>query len=174
MSDANPSVPGPPPATITGDRSGGSLYRERLWPGPWVWLCAAAAAVMLGVAYGAALGATLGWVVAGCVAVAAGSVVWATSPTVEVRADELRLDRAALPWWASGRVLVLDATGVRRARGPEGDHTAYSVVRPGLGSQAVVIEVTDPADPHATWLIGSRDAEAMARAIHEARGRLTP
>jgi hypothetical protein len=38
----------------------------------------------------------------------------------------------------------------------------------------VVLEVTDPLDPHRTWLLASRHPERLARAIETARGRLNP
>lgn len=159
---------------MQGAQSDTTFYRERLWPGVWVWVGAAGAALALGVAYGAAFRGLVGWAVAALVALLAGLLIWRTSPPVLVRADALVVDRATLPWWATGQVLVLDPAGVRQARGLDGDPTAYSVMRPGVGPGAVVVEVTDPEDPHGTWLVGSRDAEAMARAIQEARGRLTP
>lgn len=161
-------------ASTPGSPTTAPLYRERLWPGPWVWVSAAGAALALGIAYGAAFGAQVGWAVAALAGLLAGLLIWRMSPPLVVTPDALVVDRATLPWWATGEVLVLDPAGVRLARGLEGDATAYSVMRPGVGPGAVVLEVTDPADPHGSWLVGSRDAEAMARAIHEARGRLTP
>jgi hypothetical protein len=48
------------------------------------------------------------------------------------------------------------------------------VLRPGVGPGAVVVEVTDPEDPHRTWLLASRRPQATASAIAQARGRLSP
>jgi hypothetical protein len=147
---------------------------ERLWPGAWFWLLGAGGAVSLGVAYGAALEPAIGWFVA---AVAALGVVvlgvrWAAR--VAVGPAGLRAGRAVLPWSAIGRVLAVDGEHARLARGPQGDASAWMVLRPGVGPGAVVVEVTDPEDPHHTWLVASRDATALASAITQARGRLSP
>jgi hypothetical protein len=48
------------------------------------------------------------------------------------------------------------------------------LLRPGVGPGAVVVEVTDPQDPHRTWLLASRHPDELARAIETARGRLSP
>jgi Protein of unknown function (DUF3093) len=165
---------GPRARPATGSEPPATHYRERLWPGLLVWLGAAGAAATLGIAYGAALGAAVGWAVAAGVGATAGLLIERTSPGVVVRHDALAVGKATLPWWATGGVVVLDPEAVRRARGRDGDPTAYAVMRPGVGPGAVLIEVVDPDDPHGTWLVGSRNAEAMARAIGDARGRLTP
>jgi hypothetical protein len=68
----------------------------------------------------------------------------------------------------------LDADQARSARGPHGDPTAFMLLRPGVGPGAVVVEVTDPQDPHRTWLVASRHPARLARAIETARGRLSP
>ncbi len=124
--DSAPVTTGDPePARATGSTDGGdhrgvgpALYRERLWPGPWVWIAAAGVAASLGIAYGAAFGPVGGWAIGAAVAAAAVLVIWRTSVTVIVGEDGVRADRASLPWWATGQVLVLDAAGVRHARGP--------------------------------------------------------
>jgi uncharacterized protein (DUF58 family) len=127
----------------------------------------------LAVAYGAVLGAGAGILVGvlGVLLVVLGISRWAVR--IEVSEDSLRAGRATLPWRYTGRVLALDAEQTRRARGPEGDPTAHMVLRPGAGPGSVLVEVTDPEDPHATWLLATRHAGQLARAIEEARGRLS-
>lgn len=147
-------------------------YRERLWPGPAVWLVMLGGAAALALAYGRALGATVGWLVFALVVVLGAVMIHVMTAVVEVRSDGLVADRAMLPWTAAGEVLALERDGMRSATGPDGDHTAYLVLRPGVGPGGVVVEVTDPEDPHRTWLIASRHPEAMARAIRAARERL--
>lgn len=147
-------------------------YRERLWPGPAVWLGVLGGAAALGVAYGSALGASIGWIVCAIVVALGALMIHVMAAVVEVNADGLVADGALLPWTAAGEVVTLERDGMKAATGPVGDHSAYLVLRPGVGPGGVVVEVTDPQDPHRTWLIASRHPDAMARAIRSARERL--
>jgi hypothetical protein len=149
-------------------------YRERLWPGPVVWLVALGSIGALAIAYGNSLGARYGWLVAIGGAVIATLLIARSAAAITVTDGALRAGRATIEWQATGRVLALDADQARTARGPQGDQTAYMLLRPGVGPGAVVLEVTDPVDPHRTWLLASRHPERLARAIETARGRLNP
>ena len=149
-------------------------YSERLWPGVSVWLLGVPMVMALAVAYGRALSPRAGWLMlaAGCVAF--GFVVLRMAARVQVDEGGLRAGPAQLPWSAIGRALPLDGDTARVARGPQGDPSAYLLLRPGVGPGAVVVEVTDPDDPHRTWLVASRDPQALASAIQQGRGRLAP
>ena len=149
------------------------VYRERLWPGPVVWILAMGTITALAIAYGSSLGPATGWLVALGGGLLAVTMIVRSAARVAVTDQGLRAGRASLGWEHMGRVLPLDADQARSARGPEGDPTAYLVLRPGVGPGAVVIEVTDPEDPHRTWLVASRHPEPLARAIETARGRLS-
>jgi hypothetical protein len=151
-----------------------SGYTERLWPGPIVWLLAFGSIGALAIAYASSLGALAGWLVAlggGAIALI---LIVSTAARVTVAQRALRAGRASIGWEFTGRVLPLDGDQARSARGPEGDPTAFLLLRPGVGPGAVVLEVTDPEDPHRTWLIATRHPERLARAIETARGRLSP
>lgn len=149
-------------------------YTERLWPGPWLWLLCLGAAGALAVAYGSALGAAAGWLVGIGGVVTVVTTITSTTPRVAVTADGLQAGRAVLPLQFAGRVLVLDATSTRMARGPAGDPTAFVLLRPGVGPGSVVVEVTDAEDPHRTWLLASRHPQRLGSAICAARGTLSP
>lgn len=150
------------------------LYAERLWPGATVWVLGSCLVVALAVAYGRALSALAGWIVLAAGSAALAFVVVRMAARVEVGADGVRAGVALLPWSAVGRALALDGEQARAARGPAGDPTAFLLLRPGAGPGAVVIEVTDPEDPHRTWLVATRRPEALARAIEQGRGSLAP
>jgi hypothetical protein len=151
---------------------GQPAYSERLWPSLWVWVLALVGVGALATAYGSALGPIAAAVVAGIgTAVVIGLVVRSATRVV-VDTDGLRAGRALLPWQFAGRAVPLDGEQSRIARGPQGDPSAYLLTRPGVGPGSVVVEVTDPVDPHRTWLIATRDPHGLARAIDEARGRL--
>lgn len=151
-----------------------SHYTERLWPGPVVWILTAFIIAGLAIAYGSSLGAGVGWLVAGSTGALAVLLLARSAARVRVDDAGLRAGRATIGWEHTGRVLALDSEQARTARGPQGDPTAFMVLRPGVGPGAVVVEVTDPEDPHRTWLVASRHPEGLARAIETARGRLTP
>jgi hypothetical protein len=149
-----------------------TAYRERLWPGAWLWALLVPALAALAVAYGRALGAWAGWLVAMLGTALVALATWRTTPEVRVDDTLLRAGPASLPLELVGRVVALEADGAARARGPQGDPTAHVVLRPGVGPGAVVVEVADPEDPHRTWLIASRHPEELVRAIVTQRGRL--
>lgn len=149
-------------------------YSERLWPGPVVWIIAMGSIAALAIAYGTSLGAAAGWLVALVGSAIAALLIARSAARVEVTDQHLRAGRAAIDWGSTGRVLALDAQAARTARGPQGDASAFLLLRPGVGPGAVVVEVTDPEDPHRTWLVASRDPQRLARAIETARGRLSP
>ena len=149
-------------------------YSERLWPGPVVWIVAFGSIGVLALAYGSSLGSTSGWLVALGGGVIAAILIVRSAAQVTVADERLRAGRAGIEWEFTGRVLPLDADQARSARGPDGDPSAFMLLRPGVGPGAVVVEVTDPHDPHRTWLVASRQPERLARAIETARGRLSP
>jgi hypothetical protein len=148
-------------------------YSERLWPGPVVWILAVGSIGALAIAYGSSLGAVSGWLVGLGMGALAAILIARSAAQVTVTDQRLRAGRARIEWEFTGRVLQLDAAQARSARGPQGDPTAFLLLRPGVGPGAVVVEVTDPADPHRTWLVASRHPERLARAIETARGRLS-
>jgi hypothetical protein len=158
----------------THDAAPAPTYSERLWPGPVVWLLVAGTIAALAIAYGSSLGATTGWLVALGAGGTAVLLIARSAARVEVTEHSLRAGRAVIEWEFTGRVLPLDGDQARTARGPEGDPTAFMLLRPGVGPGAVVVEVTDPSDPHRTWLLASRHPQQLTRAIEAARGRLSP
>jgi hypothetical protein len=130
--------------------------------------------VALAVAYGSSLGARAGWLVALVGVVVTVLLIARSAAPVTVTESGLRAGRAAIGFDSMGRVLALDEGQARSARGPDGDPTAYLLLRPGVGPGAVLVEVTDADDPHRTWLVATRHPEPLARAIEMARGRLSP
>jgi hypothetical protein len=158
---------------VTASPAAGPAYSERLWPSPWVWVLALVGVGALAIAYGSALGPIAAALVATIGTAVVTGLVVRSAARVVVDADGLRAGRALLPWQFTGRALALDAEQSRIARGPQGDPSAYLLMRPGVGPGSVVVEVTDPVDPHRTWLLATRDPHGLARAIDEVRGTLS-
>jgi len=131
------------------------MYRERLWPGPWAWAGALSLPTVLAIAYGAAYGLVIGgilWITALTLAMI-GMV--ATTPLIEVTEDSLRAGRARIPRQVLTRGSSLVGEQTRRAL-RQGPADLFTLVRMWSTDQSVLIEVTDPADPHSAWLISSR------------------
>jgi len=143
-------------------------YRERMTP-PWpVWLVATALCASLSIAYGYRLGLLVGVIT--FIAIYATSVVllWTTSPIVVVDDRGVRAGRARLPLVHVGRIAPLDAQHTRDALGVRADVRSFRCTR-GWISTSVIIEVDDPADPHPTWVVSTRDGHAFASALAAAR-----
>jgi hypothetical protein len=83
---------------------------------------------------------------------------------VEVADGWFRAGRARIEGAHLGAVSALDAEESRRVAGPEADARAYLLLRPYL-KRAVRVEITDPADPAPYWLVSSRRADELARAV---------
>ena len=56
-----------------------------------------------------------------------------------------------------------------RAAGVDADARAYLLLRPYL-KRAVKVEITDPADPAPYWLVSTRHADALVRALGQESG----
>ncbi|MDN5571283.1 MAG: DUF3093 domain-containing protein [Propionibacteriaceae bacterium] len=139
-------------------------YRERLAPPAWWWVVGLGVGVPTFFAIGFLIGP---WVGLACglgagVLIAFGLSAFGVTEIV-VDAAGVRVGRSLLEWPYVGSVEVLDAPATRQALGVEADARAHVVQRPWL-TEAVRVQVADPADPHPYWLISSR---APARAAAE-------
>ena len=152
--------------------AGRPLYRERLWPRAWVWLLGIGFGSSLGIAYGYAYGATAGWAVGAIstVLLLAG-IAWLGMTAVQVWPDRLVAGRAALPLRWVGRTAALDRERTVEASTTKADARAYLLLRTWAAPTSVVVEVTDPADPHPYWLVSTRRPEELAAAIDSVKGR---
>ena len=142
-------------------------WQERLWPSVWL----APVVLLLGTGFGLVT-APLGGAVAVPVAVLAtlllGGMLLATTSTLAVEDGMFRAGRARIPVELLGDPEVLDADGMRRARGPELDARAYLCLR-GWIDAGVRVPVLDPRDPAPYWLVSSRRREDLAEALRRAR-----
>lgn len=86
------------------------------------------------------------------------------SARIVVADGVLHVGRARIAAEHLGSVVALDAEQTRRKAGREADVRAFLVLRPYL-KRAVVIEITDTADPAPYWLVSTRHPEALAGAI---------
>lgn len=77
----------------------------------------------------------------------------------------LRVGRHLLEWRYIGQVSAADPSVKRRVMARD---DAFLALRPYVAG-AVVVGVSDAADPHLCWLISSRDPDAVVAAMEERR-----
>ncbi len=140
------------------------VYKERLWPSLGMWVFAFIMTASLGIAYGRAYGSDLGIVVgiSTSLAVALGIVV--NTPLIQVDELNFRADRARLPLQYVGQIKQLDNVQSRRARSTDANSNAYFQLRGGI-KNSVIIEVTDPEDPHPYWQVSTRRPAELIAAL---------
>jgi hypothetical protein len=140
-----------------------TLYRERLWAPPALYLATALVipasllvflpiSVLAGVLV--AIGMYLGVVV----------LLWALAPTIEVTEDEFRAGKAHLPRALVGEAAAFTGAEATTQRGPALDARAWTLFR-GYVRGVVRVEVADPADPTPYWLVSVRDPAAVVAAL---------
>jgi hypothetical protein len=144
-------------------------YRERLLPHWWVGIAAMCMVLMLAVAYGAALGRTAGVTMAVAGSLLVGWLLWITSPVIIVTSDALTVAGARLPLAAVAGAREVDGAEINALRGPGSDARLFVALRPWSAVGGVMVELSDPDDPHPGWLFTSRHParvlEAMAGTI---------
>lgn len=138
-------------------------YRERLTPGPGLFI-ACALLVPSGLLAFLPINITLGIVVAIALYAAAVAFLLLTTPVIEVTASALRAGRAILPREFVGEVVALHGEDAFIARGQQLDARAYTLLR-GFVRDVVRVENTDPRDPAPYWVISTRHADRLAAAL---------
>lgn len=147
----------PTPSTV--------LYRERLAPGIGMWigcLGVGAASFLVGAPINIAAG-----IVAGVVMfLLLGSLLFFTSPIIEITPTVLRVGRAQIEREHTGRAYAFRGEQARLATGPALDGRAFMCFR-GWISSIIRIQITDPADPTPYWIASSRNPERIAEILNE-------
>jgi hypothetical protein len=144
-----------------------TIYRERLWPAPWLFISTAlvipaSLLVFLPIDVGAGV-VTAVVLYLGCV-----GLLVAASPVIEVTASHLVAGKARLPIAIVGSVEGFRGEAARLERGQRLDARAWLLIR-GWIDPVVRIELDDPADPAPYWLVSTRRPDELAAAIETAR-----
>lgn len=144
------------------------VFQERLWPAAGLWISALLMTSSLGIAYGQAYGKELGFVVAisTTLAVAIGLIV--NTPLIQIDELNFRAGRARLPLQYVGKIQVLDDVQSKRARSTDANSKAHFQLRGGIKG-SVIVEVTDPQDPHPYWQVSTRKPDALIAALANAK-----
>lgn len=144
-----------------------TIYRERLWPSPWVFL-ATALVIPAALLVFLPINQTVGIITAivlytGCVV-----LLILSSPVVEVTTQQFSAGNARLPIEFAGQVTSFRTNEATLERGQRLDARAWLLLR-GWVSPVVKVEVDDPQDPTPYWIVSTRRPEQIAQAIDEAR-----
>jgi len=143
------------------------LYREKLWPAPWLFISTA-----LVIPASLLVFLPINWWVGVVTAVLlyAGCVIGLLlgSPVVEVTSSEFRAGRARLPLGVVGAVTGYRGDEAQLERGRRLDARAWLLIR-GWISPVVKVDVADETDPAPYWLVSTRQPDAVIDALVRAK-----
>jgi hypothetical protein len=147
-----------------------TLFRERVWPAPWLFL-GTALVIPASLLVFLPIDFTVGIVVAvvlyaGCV-----GLLLFSAPLVQVTDTEFVAGRARLPRTAVGAVEAFRGADARRERGTGLDARAWLSIR-GWVDPVVRVALNDAEDPTPYWLVSTRRPEELKAAL-EAAARQT-
>lgn len=142
---------------------GMNLFRERVWPAPWLFLATALvipASLLVFLPINFAVGVVVAIVLyAGCVA-----LLLLGAPLVEVTDTELIAGKARLPRSSVGSAEAFVKDEARQQRGPALDARAWLAIR-GWVDPVVKVTLDDDEDPTPYWLISTRRPDELVKAL---------
>lgn len=144
-----------------------SLYREKLWPAPWLFISTALvipASLLVFLPINQLAGAVTAIVLyAACII-----ALILGSPVIEVTETEFRAGRARLPIGVIGTVTAHRGDDAQLERGRHLDARAWLLIR-GWVSPVVKVQVVDETDPAPYWLVSTRQPDAVSAALVRAK-----
>jgi len=149
------------PTTLT------TLYRERIWPSPWVFISTALvmpASLLVFLPINFVAGVIVAVALYGAIVM----VLVATSPVISVSLGELVAGRARVPVDLIGTVAAFEGEEATLQRGRLLDSRAWLLIR-GWVSPVVRIELSDKSDPTPYWVVSTRFPAALVTAIASAK-----
>ncbi len=139
------------------------IYRERLWPSPWVFISTALvvpASLLVFLPISMLAGIVCAIVLYGAVVI----TLILTTPTVVVTDDTFTAGRARLPRTAVEKAEPFEGRDATAERGTSLDARAWLLLR-GWIPGVVRVELNDPDDPTPYWLISTRRPKRLAAAL---------
>lgn len=143
------------------------IYRERLWPAPWVFL-ATALVIPASLLVFLPISTTVGIICAIALYAAILAALLLTTPVVEVTDALFAAGRARLPLAVVTGAEPFNGAAATAQRGTRLDARAWLLLRgwiPGL----VRVELDDPSDPTPYWLVSTRQPTKLAAVINAKR-----
>ena len=144
-----------------------TLYREKLWPAPWLFI-STALVIPASLLVFLPIDPNVGVVVAIALYAACVAALIAGSPVIEVTESEFRAGRARLPLEIVGSTAAFRGDEAQLERGQRLDARAWLLIR-GWISPVVRVEVLDKTDPAPYWLVSTRQPDAVIEAISKAK-----
>ncbi|MFJ5859819.1 DUF3093 domain-containing protein [Pseudarthrobacter sp. NPDC092439] len=159
MPESSPAAPVPstPPA---GTRV---IYREKLWPGVWIWIIAAGISGA-GILVFAPISMAAGFTAAGVLFAIISVLLLTSTPAIEVTGDTLTVGRATIERRFVGEAEAFRGSEATAERGTRLNGLAYLCIR-GWIDPVVRIRITDPADRTPYWLTSTRHPERLTAAL---------
>jgi hypothetical protein len=140
-----------------------SVFRERLWPAPWLFL-ATALVIPASLLVFLPINTTAGIVVAAVLYAGCVALLLLGSPVVEVTESTLAVGKARLPLSVVAGAVASRGTQARAERGVGLDARAFLMIR-GWVDPVVRVTLDDPNDPTPYWLISTRRPEELVRVL---------
>lgn len=142
-----------------------TLYRERLWAAPWLFV-ATALVIPASIIVFAPINMLTGIICA--VVLYAGCVIGLIlgSPTIELTDEALTAGRAHIERRYLGMAEAFEGTEATLQRGRLLDARAWLLIR-GWASGVVRVPILDDDDPAPYWLLSSRHPSDLARALND-------
>jgi hypothetical protein len=144
-----------------------ALYRERIWPSPWVFVQTALvipASLLVSLPISLLAGVITAIVLYSAIVAA----LIATSPVIELVPGELVAGRARVPIGLIGAVTPFRGAEATLQRGRLLDARAWLLIR-GWVSPVVKIEISDDSDPTPYWIVSTRTPDDLVAAITTAK-----
>ncbi len=144
-------------------------YTEKLWPGFWGWVIViglSAAGILIFIP----ISPTAGYVAFFVLLIGQATLLIASTPTIEVTPESLRVGRAQIDRQHIGEVTFYHGEEATEQRGTKLNGLAYLCIR-GWIKPVVKVEITDPSDRTPYWLTSSRNPEHLTAAL---RGTVRP
>jgi hypothetical protein len=144
-----------------------TIYRERLWPAPWLFV-ATALVIPASLLVFFPISQTAGIVTAIVLYVGCVALLLLAAPVIEVTESELVAGKARLPLQLVGSVESFEREEARLERGQRLDARAWLLIR-GWVDPVVRVEVLDERDPTPYWLLSTRRPRELAEALGHVR-----
>ena len=144
-----------------------TLYREQIWPSPWVFVSTALvipASLLVFLPINFFAGVIIAIVLYGAIV----TVLVTSSPVILVFPGELVAGRARVPVDLISSVTSFEGEEATLQRGRLLDARAWLLIR-GWVSPVVRIELSDASDPTPYWIVSTRSPAALVAAIASAK-----
>jgi Protein of unknown function (DUF3093) len=143
------------------------IYRERLLPGPMIFVITALV-IPASLLVFLPINMTLGVICAAVLYSACVILLVVGSPRIEVTDQMLMAGRARLPLPNVGDMKGYVGADATQQRGPKLDARAWLVIR-GWISPVVKVDVLDDSDPTPYWLVSTRHPADLIAALTQAK-----